>query len=141
MLTRSSWLNCALRDDEAVYWVSISDVQIANRLGKKSPVQAILKSKDTTEAISRLRICQIVLQHTVILHSKITPNRPQITPDHTKSSQEHAFGTHFLTGPRQKKILHCPTPPPGELPKPRESPHTSNGLSVAVFRFKSEKSI
>ena len=22
-LTRSSWLNCALRDDEAVYWVSI----------------------------------------------------------------------------------------------------------------------
>ena len=21
--TRSSWLNCALRDDEAVYWVSI----------------------------------------------------------------------------------------------------------------------
>ena len=23
MITRSSWLNCALRDDEAVYWVSI----------------------------------------------------------------------------------------------------------------------
>ena len=22
-LTRSSWLNCALRDDETVYWVSI----------------------------------------------------------------------------------------------------------------------
>ena len=22
--TRSSWLNCALRDDEAVYWVSLS---------------------------------------------------------------------------------------------------------------------
>ena len=22
-LTRSSWLNCALRDDEAVYWVSL----------------------------------------------------------------------------------------------------------------------
>ena len=22
-LTRSSWLNCALRDDEAMYWVSI----------------------------------------------------------------------------------------------------------------------
>ena len=21
--TRSSWLNCALRDDEAVYWVSV----------------------------------------------------------------------------------------------------------------------
>ena len=23
METRSSWLNCGLRDDEAVYWVSI----------------------------------------------------------------------------------------------------------------------
>ena len=23
MITRSSWLNCALRDDEAVYWASI----------------------------------------------------------------------------------------------------------------------
>ena len=22
-ITRSSWLNCALRDDEAVYWVSV----------------------------------------------------------------------------------------------------------------------
>ena len=22
-ITRSSWLNCALRDDEAVHWVSI----------------------------------------------------------------------------------------------------------------------
>ena len=23
IITRSSWLNCALRDDEAVYWVSM----------------------------------------------------------------------------------------------------------------------
>ena len=23
VFTRSSWLNCALRDDEAVYWVSV----------------------------------------------------------------------------------------------------------------------
>ena len=23
-LTRSSWVNCALRDEEAVYWVSVS---------------------------------------------------------------------------------------------------------------------
>ena len=30
---------------------------------------------------------------------------------------------------------------PVGLPKPREPPHTSNGLSVAVFRFKSEKHI
>ena len=25
--TRSSWLNCALRDDEAVYWVSIGNYE------------------------------------------------------------------------------------------------------------------
>ena len=30
---------------------------------------------------------------------------------------------------------HCPTP----HPKLTENPHTSNGLSVAVFLFKSEK--
>ena len=30
---------------------------------------------------------------------------------------------------------------PVGLPKPREPPHTSNGLSVAVLRFKSEKHI
>ena len=27
MQTRSSWLNCALRDDEAVYWVSIGQYE------------------------------------------------------------------------------------------------------------------
>ena len=27
--TRSSWLNCALRDDEAVYWVSIGHNEAA----------------------------------------------------------------------------------------------------------------
>ena len=38
----------------------------------------------------------------MILHSKITKinqKRPQITPDHARCSQEHAFGTYFLTGP------------------------------------------
>ena len=54
--TRSSWLNCVLRDGEAVYWDSNSDVQNANRLGRKSPVQAILGSKGTTEVINRLQI-------------------------------------------------------------------------------------
>ena len=29
MQTRSSWLNCALRDDEAVYWVSIGHYEAA----------------------------------------------------------------------------------------------------------------
>ena len=28
--TRSSWLNCALRDDEAVYWVSIGHYAVGN---------------------------------------------------------------------------------------------------------------
>ena len=28
METRSSWLNCALRDDEAVYWVSIGHYEV-----------------------------------------------------------------------------------------------------------------
>ena len=52
--------------------------------------------EDTLQASTRLRIRQNVLKHTVILHSKITqitPKRPQITPDHNRSSQEHAFGT------------------------------------------------
>ena len=34
MMTRSSWLNCALRDDEAVYWVNIGHyeaVAVGNR--------------------------------------------------------------------------------------------------------------
>ena len=28
ILTRSSWLNCALRDDEAVYWVSLGHCEV-----------------------------------------------------------------------------------------------------------------
>ena len=38
-----------------------------------------------------------VLYHTVILHSKITPERPQITPDHTRSSQNHELGTDIFS--------------------------------------------
>ena len=75
------------------------------------------------------------LLHTLILYSKIPPKRPQITPDHTRSSREHAFWAYFLTGSRQTRLFHCPT----RLPKPREPPYTSNGLSVAAFRFKKEK--
>ena len=33
--------------------------------------------------------------------------RLQITPDHTRSSQKHALGTYFVTGPRQTIFLHC----------------------------------
>ena len=71
----------------------------------------------------------------MILHSKITPKRPQIIPDHIRSSQEHAFGTYFLTWPRQNSFSsRSPSPPQTE-----GTPLTSNGLSVAAFRFKSEK--
>ena len=31
--TRSSWLNCALRDDEAVYWVSIGHYEAVAVVG------------------------------------------------------------------------------------------------------------
>ena len=44
----------------------------------------------------------------MILHSKITPKHPQITPDHTRSSQERAFGTYFRTGLCQNSFPHCP---------------------------------
>ena len=47
---------------------------IYSRLGKTDPFKC-------------LRIWQNVLLNTVILHSKITPERPQITPDHTRSSK------------------------------------------------------
>ena len=33
----------------------------------------------------------------MILHSKITPERPQITPDHTRSSQNHELGTDIFS--------------------------------------------
>ena len=70
-------------------------------------------------------------------HSKITPKRPQITPDHTQSSQEHAFGTDFLVlDLPQTVFLHCPPSPPQTE---GTCPPTSNSLSVAAFRFKSEK--
>ena len=74
----------------------------------------------------------------MILHSKITkitPKRPQITPDQTRSSQEHAFGTYFLTGACQNSYPSLSPFPP----QTKGTPHTSNGLSVAAFRFKSEK--
>ena len=48
----------------------------------------------------------------MILHSKITPKRPQITPDHTRSSQEHAY---FLSGPHQNSNSSLsPSPPQTE---------------------------
>ena len=63
--------------------------------------------ENALQASTRLRIRQNVLKHIVILHSKITKittKRPQITPDHNRSSQEHAFGTYFLTGPRRNSF-------------------------------------
>ena len=73
---------------------------------------------DSTEAITGLQIWLIASKHTVILYSKITQitaKRPQITPDHTRSSREHAFGTYFLTGPRKNSLtLLSPFPPQTE---------------------------
>ena len=115
--------------------ICFRDVQKAKRLELKTNCS----QSDTTEVFKRLRIRQHVLSHSVILHSKIpkiTPKRPQITPDHTRSSQEHAFGTYFLTGPRRTIFLHCPTP----LPKPRTPhPHTSNGPNSCRFSFQKWK--
>ena len=58
----------------------------------------------------------------------------KITPEVPKCMH---FGHIFLLGPAKTAFLHYPP----SLPKPREPPHTSNGLSVAAFRFKSEKKI
>ena len=44
------------------------------------------------------------------------------------------MGHIFLTGARQQKILHCPPP----LLKLRDVPHTLNGPTITVFRFKNE---
>ena len=45
------------------------------------------------------------------------------------------FGHIFLLGLAKTVFLHCPPP----IPKPREPPNTSNGLSVAAFCFKVKK--
>ena len=94
--------------------ICFRDVQKAKRLELKTNCS----QSDTTEVFKRLRIRQHFLSHSVILHSKIpkiTPKRPQITPDHTRSSQEHAFGTYFLTGPRQNSFSSLsPFPPQTE---------------------------
>ena len=68
----------------------------------------------------------------MILHSKITPKCPQIPPEVPKSMH---LGHIFLLSLAKTAFLHCPPP----LPKLREPPHTSNGLSVAAYRFKSEQ--
>ena len=58
--------------------------------------------------------------------------RPQITTDVPKSMH---LGHIFLLGLAKTVFLHCPP----SLPKPREPPYTSNGLSVAAFHLKKEK--
>ena len=146
----------------------------------------------------------------MILHSKITPERPQITTDHTRSSQNHELGTNIFSllslakqifftvtvpclsplsvslcllrawanvkeylhwsqawgfsplrvsvfwdfepfwrnictdnicrhfwGSKQLRTKSDTVTPP--YPKPRETPHSSNGPTVAVFCFKSGK--
>ena len=94
--------------------VPISDVQNAFR------AQNILQPFDTNDPFKRLQIWQNVWSHTTILqnlHSKITPERPQITPDHTRSYQNHAFGTYFLLGHAKQfffAVPHSHSPPQTE---------------------------
>ena len=45
------------------------------------------------------------------------------------------MGHISLLGFAKTVFLRCPPP----LPKPREPPHTSNGLSIAAFLFNSKK--
>ena len=101
------------------------DVKNAKHLQLKT----FFSRSDTTDPFKRLRIWQNIQLHTVILHSKvtkITPKRPQITPDQTRS---------FLYWASPNNFYALPHSPP---PKPKENPYTSNGPTVAVFQFKSE---
>ena len=63
----------------------------------------------------------------VILHSQITQECPQITPDHTRGSQNHAFGTYFLYWASPKKLFSTPFPNLGRL-----------RIRIRVIKFKSE---
>ena len=72
------------------------------------------------QASTSLRIWQNVyntLWFCILKSLKCTPKRPQINPDHTRSSQEHAFGTYFLTGPHQNSFSSLsPNPNRGNPP-------------------------
>ena len=64
---------------------------------KMQNVNGSKRFTDVQTQLIRLNVSEF--DKTVILHSKITkitPERPQITPNHTRSSQNRAFGTYFL---------------------------------------------
>ena len=90
-------------------WVNESVIaKNAERVG----LNTFCKTFYTNEVFKRLQIWQNILYHTVILHSKlslITPKRPEIAPDHTKSSKSMHLGYIFWLG-RQTMFLHCPPP-------------------------------
>ena len=75
------------------------------------------------------------------MHSKITqitPNRPQITPEHTKSSQEQVFGTYLFTDrPHQTILLHCPLPKSGSTSLSKLMGNQTNRLveSISINRL------
>ena len=54
----------------------------------------------------------------MILHSKITPECPQITTDHTKRSQNHEVGTDIfsLLGLIKQVFFTAPSPNMGQIP-------------------------
>ena len=57
---------------------------------------------------------------TVILHSQVTPERPQIAQAHTNNFQNHAFGTYF-SGLCLKIFLQCRLPKSGSMSVQNES--------------------
>ena len=91
----------------------------------KSPTGKYTYTNLTKTFYNTLWFCILKSLHNVL-------KSPQITPEVPKSLH---LGHIFLLGLAKTVFLYCPPP----LPKPREAPHTSNGLSVAAFRFKSEK--
>ena len=68
----------------------------------------------------------------MILQSKITPERRQITPDHTRSFQNHALGTYFLYWASPNNFSSLPPFPP----QTEGNPPTSNGPTVDVSKVK-----
>ena len=78
---------------------------------------------DTNELRTRMWFVQTrfnLVLHTVILHSQVTPERPQIAQAHTNNSPNHAFGTYF-SGLCLTIFLQCRLPRSGSISVQYES--------------------
>ena len=105
--------------------ISTSDPQNAKRVEPCRRVHLYEYDKTFYYTLWFCILKSLELLHNVLKSSQITPEVP-------KSLH---LGHIVLLGLAKTVFLYCPPP----LPKPVEAPHTSNGLSVAAFRFKSEK--